>query len=187
MTRPHTPPSRGNLQACWAAASTARGVYNDHARVRREEAQPLRGPAPDTHLPPWGHAGAMMMEPSTLREAFEAKVATGELRGGDAGQAAAMEALEALERRLELAEGAERGAVLPERGVYLHGGPGRGKTMLMDLFFQQCEPPSTPALPTGCQQTPRNAASVAGFWCLSVTRVAQERLPNQCEGTFKRA
>jgi hypothetical protein len=120
---------------------SARRVYTDHA-LRHAEAQRPGDPA-DT-LPSWGDAGELPSTSGSVRQAFDARVARGELRGGDAGQAAALEALQALERRL--AARAERG-VPPDKGVYLHGGPGRGKTMLMDLFFQQCEPAS--ALPTG--------------------------------------
>ncbi len=71
---------------------------------------------------------------------YEALVASGELRP-DAEQEAAAERLEQLQRELEAASGktsffgklfsAKR--ELP-RGVYLWGGVGRGKSMLMDLF-----------------------------------------------------
>jgi len=71
---------------------------------------------------------------------YEALVASGELRP-DAEQAAAAERLEALQRELETAQasvgflgkllGKKKGA---PRGVYMWGGVGRGKSMLMDLF-----------------------------------------------------
>src|SRR5215468_3190698 len=62
----------------------------------------------------------------------------------DPAQRAAIEHLEELRRRLiARARGdrrrllPRRGAALePERGVYLWGGVGRGKTWMMDLFFE---------------------------------------------------
>ncbi len=76
---------------------------------------------------------------STLA-AYDALVGAGELRA-DAQQRGGAEQLDALQRALEA--GAPRGSVLwrmlgrrpnPPRGVYLWGGVGRGKSMLMDLF-----------------------------------------------------
>ncbi|HWK37093.1 cell division protein ZapE [Sphingomonas sp.] len=77
---------------------------------------------------------------SRLIERYDALVAAGELRP-DAAQAAAAHRLAALAAELEQAP--RRGSVLwrlgrkPEapRGLYLWGGVGRGKSMLMDLFF----------------------------------------------------
>jgi cell division protein ZapE len=71
---------------------------------------------------------------------YEALVASGELRP-DPEQAAAAERLEQLQRELERASAAKgvlgrlfaRKLETP-RGVYLWGGVGRGKSMLMDLF-----------------------------------------------------
>ncbi len=73
---------------------------------------------------------------------YEALVATGELRV-DPDQAAAAERLEQLQRELEKGDAAigligrlmRRKAQSP-RGVYMWGGVGRGKSMLMDLFHQ---------------------------------------------------
>jgi cell division protein ZapE len=73
---------------------------------------------------------------------LRARVAEGEI-AFDEAQAAAAEALETLHRRLER-EAAPRGvrALLKARskspaakGLYLFGGVGRGKSMLMDMFF----------------------------------------------------
>lgn len=88
---------------------------------------------------------------TTLTKAYEHRISTGALRE-DAGQRAALGALEALRQALNAraAEAATtKGAFLsvlnvfrgrPEntsapRGIYLWGGVGRGKSMLMDLFF----------------------------------------------------
>ena len=71
---------------------------------------------------------------------YEALVASGELRP-DAEQAAAAERLEVLQRKLETAQASVGflGKLLGKkkdapRGVYMWGGVGRGKSMLMDLF-----------------------------------------------------
>ena len=78
--------------------------------------------------------------------AYDRLVARGELRP-DAAQAAAASRLDTLAR--DLAAPAPRllsrlfgSAASPPRGVYLWGGVGRGKSMLMDLFFA-----SAPAAP----------------------------------------
>ena len=73
--------------------------------------------------------------------AYDALVAAGELRP-DPDQAAAARRLEALATELEATP--KRGSILwrlagqkptAPRGIYLWGGVGRGKSMLMDLFF----------------------------------------------------
>jgi cell division protein ZapE len=77
---------------------------------------------------------------TNLLPRYEAMVASGELRP-DAEQAAAAERLETLQRELESARpgGGLFGRLFKkkretQRGVYLWGGVGRGKSMLMDLF-----------------------------------------------------
>ncbi|WP_448663224.1 cell division protein ZapE [Sphingomonas sp. CJ20] len=76
-----------------------------------------------------------------LLERYAALVAGGELRPDPEQQAAATR-LAALARELE--ETPKRGSILcrlagrrpePPKGVYMWGGVGRGKSMLMDLFF----------------------------------------------------
>ena len=78
---------------------------------------------------------------STVLARYQALVANHELRP-DAEQEAAARRLDALQRELEAAP--TRGSVLwralgrqpdPPKGVYLWGDVGRGKSMLMDLFF----------------------------------------------------
>ena len=71
---------------------------------------------------------------------YEALVASGELKA-DAEQSAAAERLERLQRELELADSTcgFLGKLLGRkrerpRGIYMWGGVGRGKSMLMDLF-----------------------------------------------------
>ena len=75
--------------------------------------------------------------------AYRALVAAGELRA-DPEQAAAAERLDQLQTELEAVP--TRGSLLwrlarrkpdPVRGVYLWGGVGRGKSMLMDLLFSK--------------------------------------------------
>jgi cell division protein ZapE len=78
---------------------------------------------------------------SAVSQAYDRLVAAGELRP-DPDQRAAAARLDALAAELEAAP--RRGSTLwrlmgrkpvPPRGVYLWGGVGRGKSMLMDLFF----------------------------------------------------
>jgi cell division protein ZapE len=74
--------------------------------------------------------------PGKFRAAYEARLKSGEMRLDD-GQAAAVAALARLEADLETV----RPAGLfrkpePVRGVYLWGPVGRGKSALMDLFFE---------------------------------------------------
>lgn len=82
---------------------------------------------------------------ATLTEVYEARVAAGALRP-DPAQHAVLPRLEALRLWLEAQAGARRKGLLPgflrkapeaPRGLYLWGGVGRGKSMLMDLFFAE--------------------------------------------------
>ncbi len=77
---------------------------------------------------------------SALQAAYDARLASGEIRP-DAAQADGLQALIRLESAL--AEASAKGGLKglfrkPEgqRGVYLWGPVGRGKSMLMDLFFE---------------------------------------------------
>lgn len=78
---------------------------------------------------------------TTIRARYHRLIEAGELRP-DPDQAAAIDRLAALAEALEAAP--RKGSVLwrfakakpePVQGVYLWGGVGRGKSMLMDLFF----------------------------------------------------
>ncbi|WP_297512367.1 cell division protein ZapE [uncultured Caulobacter sp.] len=77
--------------------------------------------------------------PTSLRTAYRQRLAQDEIKP-DAAQAAAVEALSRLEADLDNA--GEPGFSLfgrkpkSQRGVYLWGPVGRGKSMLMDLFFE---------------------------------------------------
>ena len=73
-----------------------------------------------------------------VRARYDERVASGALTG-DAAQAAAADRLDAL--ATDLAKPQKRGlfakAPEPVQGLYLWGGVGRGKSMLMDLFFAE--------------------------------------------------
>ncbi|HVF37741.1 MAG TPA: cell division protein ZapE [Sphingomicrobium sp.] len=75
-------------------------------------------------------------------QAYAAMVAAGELRP-DAGQARAVQALDRFAAGLESRKGGLLNRLFgksePLCGVYLWGGVGRGKSMLMDLAFDQIE------------------------------------------------
>jgi cell division protein ZapE len=84
--------------------------------------------------------------PASFRAHYQSVVASGAIEA-DAAQAEAAEALAALEQRLASYKPVRKQGLLgrlfadkdeaPPRGLYIHGEVGRGKTMLMDLFFQQ--------------------------------------------------
>jgi cell division protein ZapE len=79
----------------------------------------------------------------TLTEIYEARVAEGKLRA-DPAQHAILPQLEHLRFWLEENAAKKRGllgglfakALQPPKGAYLWGGVGRGKSMLMDMFFE---------------------------------------------------
>ncbi|MCD2315390.1 cell division protein ZapE [Sphingomonas sp. IC-11] len=73
---------------------------------------------------------------AAVLHAYEALIAAGELRA-DPEQAAAAARLDALAFELENPKtiGFFRKKVIPPRGIYMWGDVGRGKSMLMDLFF----------------------------------------------------
>src|SRR6266852_9302697 len=82
----------------------------------------------------------------TIGERYRALLATGEIER-DPGQEGAVVTLAALEARLARHRLAHKSSSLgwlfgrgspdrgPVKGLYLHGEVGRGKTMLMDVFF----------------------------------------------------
>jgi cell division protein ZapE len=82
----------------------------------------------------------------SFRDHYQALVSAGAIEP-DAAQARAVEAFAALEQRLANYKRVRKPGLLgrlfadkdeaPPRGLYVHGEVGRGKTMLMDLFFQQ--------------------------------------------------
>ena len=76
---------------------------------------------------------------TALLEAYTEKIKSGELRS-DAGQAEIVSHLDHLAQKLEARE--QRGAIGrflntngTPKGIYIYGDVGRGKTMLMDMFF----------------------------------------------------
>lgn len=82
-------------------------------------------------------------------ETLKARVAAGEM-DADVAQLAAAERLSALDRSLGAWRSSRRwrlggllgGRTPPPHGLYIHGKVGRGKTMLMDLFFESTTFPS---------------------------------------------
>jgi cell division protein ZapE len=85
-----------------------------------------------------------VVSPLLFREHYRALVASGAIES-DPAQASAVEAFTVLETKLAAYRPARSGGLLkrlfsdsdaaPSRGLYIHGDVGRGKTMLMDLFF----------------------------------------------------
>src|SRR5437016_6394351 len=83
--------------------------------------------------------------PTSFRAHYQALVASGAIEA-DPAQADAVEAFADLEERLSSYKPFRKQSLLgrlfadkdepPPRGLYVHGEVGRGKTMLMDLFFQ---------------------------------------------------
>ncbi len=83
-----------------------------------------------------------MTKPNDILEAYRALIDSGAIEY-DAAQEAAADQLFVLHQRLRDYEPGKRrglfglgGQVDAPRGLYLHGGVGRGKSMLMDLFFR---------------------------------------------------
>src|SRR5215813_165591 len=88
----------------------------------------------------------MLSNPSdAFRSQYQALISSGAIEP-DAAQAEVADAFAALERRLATYKPSRKQGLLgrlfadkdeaPPRGLYIHGEVGRGKTMLMDLFFQ---------------------------------------------------
>src|ERR1700728_3236050 len=83
---------------------------------------------------------------ATFHAHYQALVSSGAIEP-DAAQARAAEAFAALEQRLASYKPVRKQGLFgrlfadkdeaPPRGLYVHGEVGRGKTMLMDMFFQQ--------------------------------------------------
>jgi len=86
--------------------------------------------------------------PSTFHAQYQALVDSGEIEP-DQAQAEVAEAYAELDRRLANYNPSRKQGLLgrlfggkgerPPRGLYVHGEVGRGKTMLMDLFFQHSD------------------------------------------------
>src|SRR6195952_2535818 len=84
--------------------------------------------------------------PTSFHAHYQALVSSGAIEA-DPAQARAAEAFAALDERLARYKPVRKQRLLgrlfadkdeaPPRGLYVHGDVGRGKTMLMDLFFQQ--------------------------------------------------
>ena len=88
---------------------------------------------------------------AAVSEAYERLVTSGDI-GADSAQRALVARLDALNERLAARRLAHKSSSLgwlfgkrqrereSVRGLYIHGGVGRGKTMLMDLFFAAASP-----------------------------------------------
>jgi cell division protein ZapE len=86
--------------------------------------------------------------PASFRDHYQSLVSSGAIEA-DPAQARAAEAFANLEQRLTGYKPVRKLGLLgrlfkdkdeaPPRGLYVHGEVGRGKTMLMDLFFQQSQ------------------------------------------------
>src|SRR3954449_4064033 len=89
----------------------------------------------------------MLVTPSdAFRAQYQSLIASGAIEP-DPAQAEVADALASLERRLVTYKPVRKQGLFgrlfadkeePPRGLYVHGDVGRGKTMLMDLFFQHC-------------------------------------------------
>ena len=85
----------------------------------------------------------------TLTEILHRRIALGEIRA-DPGQLAVAEQMEGLRvwleanatRRVGLFAGLFARPLVPPKGIYLWGGVGRGKSMIMDLFAEQTATPA---------------------------------------------
>src|ERR1700744_2587799 len=87
----------------------------------------------------------MLSSPDSFRQHYEGIVSSGTIEREPA-QVRIVDAFAALEQRLAGYKPAHKRRLLgrlfrdkdeePPRGLYIHGEGGRGKTMLMDLFFQ---------------------------------------------------
>jgi cell division protein ZapE len=87
----------------------------------------------------------MLSTASSFRQHYQGLISSGTIER-DAAQARTVDAFAALEQRLARYKPARKQRLLgrlfrdkdeaPPRGLYIHGEVGRGKTMLMDLFFQ---------------------------------------------------
>jgi cell division protein ZapE len=87
----------------------------------------------------------MLSTSPSFRQHYQSLISSGAIEA-DAAQAQAADAFAALEQRLVGYKPARKQRLLgrlfrdrdedPPRGLYIHGEVGRGKTMLMDLFFQ---------------------------------------------------
>ncbi len=97
-----------------------------------------RGPSPD--------AIRSAVSPGSVHDRYEALIATGAIER-DPAQVAAIRSLDAIAQELGRRKRASKGSALgwlfkrkdePEqvRGLYVWGSVGRGKTMLMDLFYE---------------------------------------------------
>jgi cell division protein ZapE len=88
----------------------------------------------------------LSVSPTSFRDHYQAIVASGAIEA-DPAQAQAVETLATLDERLMAYKPAGKGGFFDKlfhsdvqpapKGLYIHGEVGRGKTMLMDLFFQE--------------------------------------------------
>ena len=101
---------------------------------------------------------------TTPIEIWSSKVASGDLHA-DSGQAATADALTDLHHRLakwRVKDGWIRHKTPPPKGLYLWGGVGRGKSMLMDMFFAHA--PKTPKRRVHFHEFMQEVHGAIGAW-----------------------
>jgi len=120
---------------------------------------------------------------ASFRAHYQSLVSSGAIEP-DAAQAQAAEAFAALEGRLASYKPVRKQGLLGRlfadkdepapRGLYVHGEVGRGKTMLMDLFFQQSRSRIS-AAPISTNSWPRCTSGSTTF--VSGSRAARCPIP----------
>ena len=119
-----------------ACARRARWRLRSHAGEGSTPPPPRLGPSALAFAAANGSVPRVLTEPATILSVYRQRLQSGALQP-DAAQAAAAERLECLSQALaRWKPGAWFGAGAAPRGAYLWGPVGRGKSLLMDMFFE---------------------------------------------------